>query len=55
MLRLLAAAASPGTAVLGVSHDRAMLDSFCDRVLTMTDGVLATTDRALNAIDPGER
>jgi hypothetical protein len=32
-----------------------MLDSLCDRVLTMTNGVLPTTDRAPNAIDPDER
>jgi len=32
-----------------------MLDSLCDRALTMTDRVLSTPDRALNAIDPDER
>ncbi|MDQ3677995.1 MAG: hypothetical protein M3401_14570 [Actinomycetota bacterium] len=51
VLHLLAAAARAGTAIVVVSHDRAMLDSLCHRDLTMTNGILAITDRALNAID----
>lgn len=32
-----------------------MLDSRCDRDLTMTNAILATTDRSLNAIDLDDR
>lgn len=55
VLHLLAATARAGTAIVVVSHERAMLDSLCDRVLAMTNGVLATTDRPLNTTDPDER
>lgn len=55
VLHLLAAAVRAGTAIVVVSHDRTMLDSLCDRDLTMTNGILATTDRSLNAIDLDDR
>lgn len=55
VLHLLAQTARAGTAIVVVSNDRAMRDSLCHRDLTMTDGVLATTDRALNAIDLDDR
>lgn len=41
LLALLAATAARGTALLVVSHDRAMLDVLCDRVLHLRDGVLS--------------
>lgn len=41
VLHLLADIAREGTAVVMVSHDRAMLDSICGRVLRMDSGVLA--------------
>jgi ABC-type hemin transport system ATPase subunit len=41
VLHPLARTARAGTAIVIVSHDRAMLDCLCDRVLTMTSGVLA--------------
>lgn len=40
VLRLLSEIADGGTAVAVVSHDRMLLASFCDRVLTMRDGIL---------------
>ncbi|MCG8351352.1 MAG: ATP-binding cassette domain-containing protein [Chloroflexales bacterium] len=43
ILRLLAATAHSGTAMVIVSHDRPLLDILCDRVLTMRDGVLETS------------
>lgn len=42
VLHLLAQTARAGTAIVIVSHDNAMLHSLCDRVLIMTDGVLAS-------------
>lgn len=41
VLHLLARTAQAGTAIVVVSHDRAMLASLSDLVLQMTDGVLA--------------
>jgi peptide/nickel transport system ATP-binding protein len=55
VLHLLAQTARAGTAIVVVSHDRAMLDSLCHRVLTMTNGILATTDRCLRPIALDER
>lgn len=40
VLRLLAAIAESGVAIVIVSHDRAMLNALCHRVLSMRDGVL---------------
>ncbi|NTV64773.1 MAG: ATP-binding cassette domain-containing protein [Oscillochloris sp.] len=40
ILHLLAATARSGTAIVIVSHDWALLDVLCDRVLTMSDGIL---------------
>ena len=42
ILHLLAAIAAQGTAIVMVSHDQAVLQTLCHRVLTMTDGVLTT-------------
>ncbi|MBM9466575.1 ABC transporter ATP-binding protein [Nakamurella leprariae] len=42
---LLRDAADRGTAVLVVSHDRPRLQSYADRILRMTDGVLSEEDR----------
>lgn len=42
ILHLLAEIAAQGTAIVMVSHDQAVLQTLCHRVLTMTDGVLAT-------------
>jgi peptide/nickel transport system ATP-binding protein len=41
ILRLLARIAQKGTAIIVVSHDEPMLDSFCHRVLRMHEGVLS--------------
>ncbi len=41
ILRLLARIAQKGTAIIIVSHDEPMLDSFCHRVLRMHKGVLS--------------
>ena len=40
ILHLLAGAAAKGTAIVIVSHDVAVLNALCHRVLTMNDGVL---------------
>ncbi len=40
ILHLLAAAAEAGMAIVIVSHDQAVLDVLCHRVLTMIDGIL---------------
>lgn len=40
ILQRLAAAAAAGTAIILVSHDRRMLNTFCHRVLTMREGTL---------------
>ena len=40
ILRLLAAVAERGTAIVVVSHDRLVLGALCHRILTMTAGVL---------------
>ena len=55
MLHLLAAAARAGTVIVVVIHDCRMVDSLCGRDLTMTNAILATTDRCLNAIDLDDR
>lgn len=52
VLHRLARTTRGGSAIVVVSHDRAMLDSLCHRVPSMADGVLATTsDQRLDAID----
>lgn len=45
VLHLLARTAQAGTAIVIVSHDRAMLASLCDRVLEMTAGLLGAAAR----------
>lgn len=52
VLHLLAQTARTGTAIVIVSHDQATLNSLCDRVHTMSDGVLATNPTQQASIRP---
>jgi len=53
ILHLLADIAAKGTAIVIVSHDQAMLQALCHRVLAMRDGVLAmASPRHANELTP---